>query len=303
MFQPHNKQATATAIIEGLAIAKYNENQFQWEVTFLRNCGHYPKLTIREVDRQSAAVISKIKEYEIKEGDSISVTVAEPRGSADWKYITAESFDRNNPAHDPQDLRWMLDIEKLHGKKTKRKTGEIETNSLSISNGRFYTAVRTRESYRIKKIGSNKVETLGLTGRTFGADFEGAAVTVKVRGSESFSETVTHKSGSRFEMIFDNTCIGEDQPTDAATDFHFYYRLIDDRDGKVEIFPPEETATRAISVESELLSIGIASEGSSPEPGEDVPVGEPPPPPKDPEQEPKIPACQAIAEGVMPKLP
>jgi hypothetical protein len=301
MFRPLKEQSTATAIIQGLAVAKYREDETLWKVTFLRNCGHYPKLTIREVNRQTGAVISTVREYEIKEGDSISISISGPRRvSGDWKYTTAGDFDRKNTGHDPQDLRWMLDIEKLHGKKTRRKTGGIETNDLSIAGAQFYTSVRTRDSYRIKKIGSRAVEKLGLTGRTFGADFEADRVTIEIRGGAGFTEALAHKTNSRYEMIFDNTCAGEAQPALPETDFHFYYRLIDDSEGKVEILPPDQTATRAtesglstLAVDAELSSLGTTDESAPGDTGGPLPDED-----LDPETEPKRPACQAILQGV-----
>lgn len=274
MIRPLNKDATATVVIKGLAIAKYNHNQSKWEVTFLRNCGHYPNLRIRELDRVSGRLVSRLKTYEIQQGDTISITVSSPRGDARRRYVTGGAFDRNNSGHDEQDLRWMLDIDLLHGKKTRRKADPVETNSLSISNGCFYTAVRTRQPYRVKKIGSSEPQPLGLAGRTFGVDFDAAEVTVEVQGNNGFRENLSHKGDLRYEIIFDNTCLDERQPSPAKTDFEFYYRLIDDSEGRVDILPPEEPDVIAFQ--------------------EEPPPGDDPEPTEDP---PKLPACFAITEG------
>ena len=95
MFQPHFADATATAIIEGLAIAKYNEAESKWETTFLRNCGHYPRLIIRKVERTSGKVIEIIKTYEIAAGDSISISVTNPKPGTGWQFVTGADFDRD----------------------------------------------------------------------------------------------------------------------------------------------------------------------------------------------------------------
>lgn len=271
MFKPHFQDATATAIIQGLAVSKYNHGASIWDVVFLRNCGHYPKLIIREVDRRSGRVISEIKRLEIAESDSISITVSSPAGNIPWHYQTGGSFDRN-PNHDAQDFRWMLDIQQLHGGKVDR-TGSIATNSLSITNGCFYTSVRTKLPYRKRWINPDgtgtPVQTIGLTGRTFGSDFKGASVTVSVTGENDYSKTLDHRDNSRYEIIFDNTCVDEIQPSPDETDFHFYYRLFNDRNGRVEILPPEEP---------------------------DV-VGFQEPDDPEPEPVPKHPACHAIDDG------
>lgn len=281
MFKPLFQDAAATAIIEGLAVARYSREESKWNVVFLRNCGHYPKLTIREVDRQSGKVIAVIKTYEIAEDDSISITVSDPDTSIGWKYETGGAFHRN-PGHDARDLRWMLDMEKLSGGKVPR-TGTIETNSLFISNGCFYTSIRTKRAYRKRWIDSSgkpsPVETIGLTGRTFGSDFKGSAVRIEVAGSSGFSETLNNEIDSRFEIIFDNTCVDERQPQPHETDFHFYYKLFDSSQGKVEILPPEEP---------DVIAFGEAETSDSEGDGDTDP---------EPESEQKRPACQAITDG------
>jgi hypothetical protein len=268
MFKPHFQDATATAIIEGLAVSKYNHGASKWNVVFLRNCGHYPRLIIREVERRSGRVVSEIKRLEIAERDSISITVSSPAGNIPWIYQTDGPFNRN-PSHDAQDFRWMLDIQQLHGREVPR-TGSIPTNSLSISNGCFYTSVRTKRPYRKRWINPDGTETpiqeIGLTGRTFGADFKAASVTVRVTGENDYNGTFDHRDNSKYEIIFDNTCVDERQPSPNETDFHFYYKLFSDRNGRVEILPPEEPDV-------------VAYQDPEPEP------------------EPKHPACHAIDDG------
>jgi hypothetical protein len=204
MFKPHFQDATATAIIEGLAVSKYNHGASKWNVVFLRNCGHYPRLIIREVERRSGRVVSEIKRLEIAERDSISITVSSPAGNIPWIYQTDGPFNRN-PSHDAQDFRWMLDIQQLHGREVPR-TGSIPTNSLSISNGCFYTSVRTKSPYRKRWINPDGTETpiqeIGLTGRTFGADFKAASVTVRVTGENDYNGTFDHRDNSKYEIIF-----------------------------------------------------------------------------------------------------
>ena len=277
MIRPLNKDATATAIIKGLAIARYGHDQSKWEVTFLRNCGHYPNLRIRQLNRETGELVATLKKYEIQPGDNISLAVTSPKGNTPRRYVTRGAFDRNNNGHDKRDLRWMLDIDQLHGKKTRRRNSPIETNSLSVSDGCFYTAVRTRKSYRVKKIGSPEIKPLGLAGRTFGVDFEGGAVTVEVQGNNGFKETLPHTDNLRYEIIFDNTCLGETEPAHGETDFQFYYKFIDDSEGRVDILPPEEPDVIAFQEE----------------PPDDEPEGDPP----------KVPACYAITTGEDPNPP
>jgi hypothetical protein len=305
MFRPHFQNPTATAIIEGLAIARYNQSESKWETTFLRNCGHYPRLTIREVNRKTGAVISTIRIYEIAKNDRISITVLDPAEINNWKFETPGDFDRIT-AH-PQDLRWMLDIDLLHKKKVKRKKGGIGTNALSIFNGCFYTSVLTKEAYKKRWIdaqGTPSVfERIGSTGKTFGADFRGRIVSVEGGGSNPFNEQLTHRADSRFEIIFDNTCVGEHQPAQHETDFHNYYKLIDDSEGKADIQLADNSTAAANTETGEVLSGEIiedsALSGDKDTPGS--PIDQPPPtedPLEDPDENPKIPACHSILEGL-----
>ena len=272
MIRPHYPNATATALIKGLAIARFNENQSRWEVRFLRNCGHYPQLRIKQLSRRDGRVLSTVRTYEIASGDSLSVTVEDARPETKPRYRTGEEFNRNNTAHDAHDLRWMLDIDQLHGKKTRERDDPVETNFLSISDGCFYTAVRTRRNYRKRWVDASgrrsALEPIGISGRTFGVDFEGKSVTIEVSGKSGFSETLEHKEDSRYEIVFDNTCFGEKRPEAGETDFHDYYKLIDDSEGRVEIVAPDE--------------------------GEE---GEPPPDEPEDDDPPKIPICYAITSG------
>jgi hypothetical protein len=302
MFRPHFQNATATAIIQGLAIAKYNQSESKWETTFLRNCGHYPRLIIREVDRRNGTVISTIRNYEIAKDDSISITVTDSAVGTEWKFVTPGNFDRRN-AH-PQDLRWMLDIELLHKKKVKRKLGGIDTNSLSISNGFFYTSVLTKEAYKKRWINAQGTPTvferIGITGRTFGADFRGSSVMVQVSGANGLSELVRHQTDSRFEIIFDNTCVDEQQPAQNETDFHNYYKLIDSSEGRADIQVADVLSGNSASLKSaEILSDEIMEDfglsgGEISSADSDPADGDPPP---DPEPEPKTPSCHSITEG------
>lgn len=292
MFQPHFENTTATAIIEGLAVAGYDKEQSRWETTFLRNCGHYPRLTLRKVERKSGAVIKEIRKYQIQEGDSISITAA-GSSETEWKFETPGEFDKKTA--DPQDFRWMLNIKQLSQTDVKRMNPpEIPTNLLTISNGCFYTSVLTKETYRMRWVDSQGTpsvyEELGITGKTFGADFVAKSVTIEVKGNDGFSETFDYEDDARYEMIFDNTCVGEEQPTpDGETDFYFYYRLFNPDNGRVEIFPDTAAgggaASESLNADSGGGDIGLEGGG-----GEDSSAE------SDPEQDPKTPACQAISE-------
>jgi hypothetical protein len=284
MFKPHLEDVTATAVIEGLAVAKYDRAKSLWNVVFLRNCGHYPRLTIREVDRQSGRVIAAIrKPHEIKKDNSISITVASPAGNIPWKFVTDGAFDRKKPDHNAQDFRWMLDMQELSGREVSR-TGDVPTNSLSIANGCFYTSVRTKKPYRKRWIYPDgrhtPIETIGLTGRTFGSDSKGDSVTIEVTGEDGFRETLEHRKDSRYEIIFDNTCVDERQPSPDETDFHFYYLLFNDDEGRVEILTPEISKDTG-GGGSLSLEGGDGNGDTDPEP----------------EPEPKYPACHSIGDG------
>lgn len=269
MFQPHLPDTvTATAIIEGLAVAQFNKADSDWITTLLRNCDHYPKLTIRKVQRNTGEVINILKTYEIQEGDSISITVSNSSGN-EWKFETAGAFDKNTA--DPQDLRWMLNIKELSQTEAARMNPpQVPTNSLTTTGGVFYTSVRTKETYRMRWADSQGMpsvfEELGITGKTFGVDFAADSVIIEVKGNSGFSETFNFGSDARYEMIFDNTCAGEEQPSpDGETDFRFYYELFNGDNGKVEIFPNEPAAGEQ--------SLDF-----------------------DPDQDPKEPGCQSILE-------
>jgi hypothetical protein len=121
------------------------------------------------------------------------------------------------------------------------------------------------------------IEPFGLTGKTLGADFRGDSVTIEVKGAAGFPQTVEYNPDERFEFIFDNTCVGEYEPPAGETDFRFYYKLIDDSEGRVEIYPPEGST-------------------ASSDPAPLDPEPEPELDPIDPDQDPKTPACHSIME-------
>lgn len=294
MFKPHIQDVTATAIIKGLAVTKYNHASSRWEVVFLRNCGHHPKLTIREVDRKNGKILSTIKTHKIESDDSLSITVSSPAGNIPWKYVTDGPFQRN-PSHDAQDFRWMLDIQALHNGKEVARTGDLETNFLSITDGCFYTSVRTKKKYKKKWVtskGTPEIQKLGLIGCMFGSDFKGDTVSVEVEGNSDFPVTLRHNGNSRYEIIFDNTCVDENQPLQHETDFQFYYRLFDGSNGRAEILPDDE-ATDTSLVESEISSLEDSTFSLESDGDPIVGGGDPP----DLEPEPKEPPCQSINDG------
>lgn len=289
MFQPHFPNATATAIIEGLAIAGYDNKESQWNVTFLRNCGHYPRLTIRKVDRQSGEVINVIKTYEIQEDDSISI-MASGSQITDWRFEGPGEFDKKTA--NPQDLRWMMNIKQLSQAKVERMNPpKVSTNSLTISDGCFYTSVLTKGTYRMQWVNSQNTvtfnEELGITGRTFGSDFVADSVTITINGNDSFSEEFNFEEDARYEMIFDNTCVGEEQPSlDGETDFRFYYNVFNPNDGRVEIFPNNPAGSMTENTSDIARSTTEASADSLYS-----------------EQDPKEPACQSIVEDPYGSIP
>lgn len=280
MFQPHFKNAAATAIIEGLAVAGYNKEKSRWETTFLRDCGHYPRLTLRKVKRESGEVIEVIKTYEIQEGDDISIT-ADGSSGTDWRFETPGEFNKNTA--NPRDLRWMMNIKQLSRSKIDRmKPPEIPTNFLTITDGCFYTSVLTKETYRMRWVDEQQMpsvfEQLGITGKTFGADFVAKSVTIDVSGINGFTETFNYEDEARYEMIFDNTCAHQEKPApDGETDFRFYYKLFNPGNGRVEIFPNMPDIGGGKGESANLMDGG---EGGDP----------------DPDQDPKTPACQSIIE-------
>ena len=135
-------------------------------------------------------------------------------------------------------------------------------------------------------------EPLGITGKTFGVDFKGDSVTVEVKGSSGFKKDLPNKPNSRFEIIFDNTCV-DDIPPPYKTDFHNYYKLFNDNDGKVELQLEAEAGSAALTSEATTESQTIEEPAPSDAPL-DAPAEEPL---SDPDQDPKIPACQSITEG------
>jgi len=148
---------------------------------------------------------------------------------------TAEPFiagDLNEPPSDPQDFRWVIDLEGEHfyNRPLKVKRGVLRP-ILFVAKGLFYTDTLTSDFYRTIPITAKGAARTASAGRSLGqiAEYVGANIylthpnqALVLRAGRDGSELLrlNKEEGTTYEITVENV----DTPrAPAGGDFHYYY--------------------------------------------------------------------------------
>lgn len=235
--------ATATISVTGLALGCYNRNTSNWEVGFIRHPRHVLNVEVTKETSEGPANMT----FQIDNRHSIfveAVNVIPPLEPL----FTPGDFDRQKPGNDPEDLRWLVDLEKElnNNEPVVFKQPEFPVTPLLVSQPVIY-ANPTKflvGSADLMKLGDKNVKPFGTVGEAGDADIrcgEGGAVILRVDGPLGFSIELPHIAGATHTIEMENLC--PDSPgkkPDEPSDFTLYYSIVRDTAGeKFDLIVPD----------------------------------------------------------------
>jgi hypothetical protein len=227
------RAATATIYSEGLAVNCFNRAEKRCEKLFLRHDAHNFGI---EVTKKLNGKIVESKIYNFAPDSSIEIFGVNPAISGFKRYEPGEFVRGNADSNDPEDFRWMVDIEgELHGEKllptkTSAKNG-VPLTRVFIRNAEFYTKRKSeQEVYLLDKSG-RVLKDFGKIGDVMGAKLDADKVIVRATGKTPFELSLRKEKGAAYEIYIRNLRV-TDHSSHITSDFAEYYNVLNDRRGR-----------------------------------------------------------------------
>jgi hypothetical protein len=163
------------------------------------------------------------------------------------------NFDRQADGNDPQDFRWIVDIERElnNAQPVTFKRPEFPVTEMYVANPLLYADEINFIQDKVNLVDADSgkvVRPFGKLAEAIKADInseQGGAVVLRVLGPLGFSLRLPQVSGQEHIIAFDNTCPQPPVPipeTPPANDFKLYYSVIEKTQGKefdLQIEPDE----------------------------------------------------------------
>ena len=264
-----HSNAFVTVTFRGLAVLCVNE-QRHGEVGILKNEHH--KLIV-EVKKITSKGVSKIN-YPIDTEHNIRIEAINPVMKGVTTYANTDvKFDKDTDQGDPEDFRWVIDLEgkDFHDSKLAIANPALLKPVFYIADGVFYTLKKTADMQgRVTWESDYPWHFVGKVADTIAADIylnkKGAEVVLRsdVKGSEPLR--LKRESGVRYEIAVSNerhssTAMGD------RSDFSYWYDVFRDDAGRkydlrrVEEFDITGEATSLPPASRRFLSYGPGGRG------------------------------------------
>ena len=247
----HSK-ATVTVSVAGLALSCINPlKQSRCEVGLLRCDRHRPVLDIQRIElrhEDGEPKCSSLIYHSLNLNEDILINVEHPdKGRiSDCKKGTStyirRGFDRLSDMGDPEDFRWIADLEgpEFHNRKLIINHSKLKP-TIFISDGVLYTRQKTAETLaRVSTNGKLSPFPLGKFAYGMNVDIscpKGGEVVLSNHSDGRTSETGDHCSVRlpqddfvRYLITIENHCRVADEME--GTDFRLFYEAIKDPTGK-----------------------------------------------------------------------
>jgi hypothetical protein len=244
-------QATVTMSIAGIAISRlYKRNQY--EIDLLRCDRHRTALDIEKIEldpvtrmpRRSSLVTHSLN---LSEDIAIDVTYPDkdgcPRFQRGVSTYLGRRFDRLQDIGDPEDFRWVANLEgpEFHNQKLKVKNLSELKPTIFLSSGILYTRQKTDEAFaRVSVKGKPSPMALGRFAHGISADITcpvGGEVILSNLSESGLAESRACYSVSlpqcdevQYRITIDNHCDEADESE--GTDFRLFYDVLEAPEGE-----------------------------------------------------------------------
>jgi hypothetical protein len=230
-----HQNVTATISVTGLALGCYNPNTSNWEVAFIRHPRHVLKIRVTKQTAEGPANLT----FQVDSRHRIFVEAVKPIPPAQALF-TPGSFDRKESGNDPEDLRWVVDLEKElnNNEPVSLKQPEFPVTAMYVSYPVIYAdpfkfVLDGAELVRLSD--GTDVRPFGKLAEAGNADVrcqDDGAVTLRIDGPLGFSIELPHIAGATHTIEMENLC--QDSPGKTSTepsDFTLYYSAVEDTAG------------------------------------------------------------------------
>lgn len=252
-------ESSATALVRftGLGIVCFNRERRRGEVAVIRDDKHSLSVKLQRpvfqegggdlVTYQDIAAYRDIP----NEGVTIEINAAGAGALEGYEiYKVGEEFDRLDSA-DPNDFRWIVHMDSLHGDTALRPTGERRhpLTKLYVAGGLFYTHKLDTNLFfeKFEKDSAGRVlgrEVFGNVGETIGVKLEGEEVNFRISfGGREETHTLARAEGLPFRVEIKNM---DYSPEAVYSDMVDYYGYLASPDGgQFDLAPMSEDEGRA----------------------------------------------------------
>lgn len=213
------KESSATALVRftGLGIICFNKDKQRGEIGVIRDNKHELRIKIqRPVFQEGGSDViayQDIATYQALPKDDVQIEIkANGKPAIDgYEIYQSGDFDRLN-SDDPNDFRWIVNLNSLHGDTTLTPGGEdrYPLTKIYVGNGLFYAHELDTNLY-FEKVGTDaggnatQPETFGNVAKTIGVKIEAEEVnfTIRIDGNEE-TQTLKRVDGLPFRIEIQN---------------------------------------------------------------------------------------------------
>ncbi len=234
----HSKALVSIAL-DGLILFCFDAKKTLCEAGMVKNGKHHRRITITETKPSGHTVEVLPDDYGIDPTEDLDIRAenALGNGSPISEYYGNDDFNRPDDSGDPEDFRWVIDLEgnDFHKGKLTPKLSGLKSR-LFIHDGVFYTCKKTWEFYGKKII---KGRGLGEPATFFGKLAHNVGIDIvcdKVDGRVILESkrsrnrlALPRELGCRYEILFENSCEPHDQSH--TSDFPLFYHAVNDSKG------------------------------------------------------------------------
>jgi hypothetical protein len=237
------KESSATALVRftGLGIVCFNKERRRGEVAVIRDNKHTLSVKIQKPVLQDGGndtiVYQDIAAYRELPKESVSIEIEAGRDGAveGYEIYHGGDFDRLD-SPDPNDFRWIVHMDSMHGDALLRPTGKRRhpLTKLYIAGGLFYTHKLDTNLFfeKLEKDSGGHVvrrEVFGNVGETIGVKLEGEEVVLRISaGGREETHTLKRVEGLPYRVEIKNM----DYSTNAVySDMVDYYGCLASPDG------------------------------------------------------------------------
>lgn len=233
----NHSEASVTVTFEGLLALCVNDKN-QAEIGALRNSHHELTMEVNTITRQRDRERTSTVRLPVKVNEDIfieAVNASKP-GVSLYKN-EGIVFNRADGTGDPEDFRWVMDLEgpEFHNRKLTITRPEMLRPRIFIPTGTLYTQEIDSQPMGLTAAGDDLHWTyLGKLAKIIAADISfGAGDEVIVRSGVNGSNAIRLKRqpGTRYAIAIKNT--RHTMTGIARNDFHFWYDALQDNTGKM----------------------------------------------------------------------
>ena len=221
------------------------------EMGMVQAADHHPLLELTRINPDGST--TSLRRFELTVHDDVTIDAQDPVEFGAYTFprdIYGTEFDRLNTNADPEDFRWIMDLQgrDFHGAalKLKRAMGDPTTARLrpriTVPHGVFYTLDKTPDTFmRHPRTGdSTRPKDIGKIADKVGADIvcvpDGGVVNLTVGGHTCELTRFKDEQAFRYRIDISNLCRTEGPgprcPTNPTeSDFPLYYKVAEDEDG------------------------------------------------------------------------